>query len=85
MAMLYIGQNAGQQTENPEIPVAGSSTQSTDVELRIDLTKSWNSVELRRAVEALGKIAYSHHEPTAQGLIAAEAFCALDPWSRDLV
>ena len=51
MAMLYIGQNAGQQTENPEVPVAGSSTQSTDVELRIDLTKTWNSVELRQAVE----------------------------------
>jgi hypothetical protein len=51
MAMLYIGQNAGQFTEDPEIPVAGSSTQSTDVELRIDLTKSWTSVELRKAVD----------------------------------
>jgi len=51
MAMLYIGQNAGQETSNSEVPVAGSSTQSTDVEVRIDLTKTWNSVELRQAVE----------------------------------
>ena len=51
MAMLDIGQNAGQETENPEIPVAGSSTQSTDVEVRIDLTKSWTSGELDHAIE----------------------------------
>lgn len=40
--------------------------------------------ELRRAVAALAKIAYSFPGPTPQGVMAAEAFCSLDPWSRDL-
>jgi hypothetical protein len=41
--------------------------------------------ELRRAATALAKIAYSETDPAKAGLIAAEAFCALDPWSRELV
>jgi len=39
MASIYIGINRGQNSAGPEVCVEGSSTQSTDIELRIDTGK----------------------------------------------
>jgi len=40
MASIYLGLNRGQNTANPEAVTEGSSTGSTDVELRVDTGKA---------------------------------------------
>ena len=40
MASIYLGQNRGTASAQPEVVTEGSSTGSTDVELRIDTGKA---------------------------------------------
>lgn len=45
MASQYFGLNRGASSQPDEVSV-GTSTNATDVEVRIDLTKGWTRAEL---------------------------------------
>lgn len=53
MASQFIGLNRGAQLQNPGSVTSGTSTGSTDVELRIDLTKSLTRLDIKLLTEAL--------------------------------
>jgi hypothetical protein len=52
MAQQYIGVNRGADY-NPDALTVGTSTGSTDVELRIDDTKGWTTAELYAVMDAI--------------------------------
>lgn len=55
MASVFYGLNNLATQQNQENVTEGSSTQSTDVEVRIDTTKSWNRQGLYNALDAISK------------------------------
>jgi hypothetical protein len=58
MASEYFGLNRGSQYElQPEEWTIGTSTGSTDMEFRMDLTKSLNTMDLVRFFEGLRVLA----------------------------
>lgn len=53
MASLFIGLNRGTQDQGPDEVTVGTSTGSTDVELRMDETKSLTQMDILLLTEAL--------------------------------
>jgi hypothetical protein len=53
MASLFIGLNRGAQDQGPDEVTVGTSTGSTDVELRMDETKSLTRMDILLITEAL--------------------------------
>ena len=53
MASLFIGLNRGTQDQGPDEVTVGTSTGSTDVELRMDETKSLTRMDILLLTEAL--------------------------------
>lgn len=53
MASLFIGLNRGAQDQGPDEVTVGTSTGSTDVELRMDETKSLTQMDILLLTEAL--------------------------------
>lgn len=53
MASIYVGLNRGAQAMNPQNVTEGSSTGSTDVELRFDTGKGLTRKDINIITEAL--------------------------------
>lgn len=53
MASRFFGLNRGQDEMNPDAVTSAASTQSTDVELRVDTGKGLTRHEVVRITEAL--------------------------------
>lgn len=50
MASIYYGENRGDNNWDETVVQSGSSTNSTDIEVRIDTGKSWTTAEVWEAV-----------------------------------
>lgn len=53
MASEYYGLNNSVTDMGPDAVAIGTSTTSKDIEVRIDLTKSWTSVQINQALDAI--------------------------------
>lgn len=53
MASIYLGLNLGDETMSPDKVQEGASTNSTDVELRIDTGKSMSRLDVTNLTEAI--------------------------------
>jgi hypothetical protein len=53
MASIYLGLNRGQMNAQPELVLEGSSTQSTDIELRIDTGKGTLRAEAKMITDVI--------------------------------
>lgn len=52
MASIFIGYNRGAD-QSPDQATEGSSTGSTDIELRVDTGKGWTRSEVQEYIEAI--------------------------------
>jgi hypothetical protein len=55
MANRFYGLNNLATNHRQENVVTGTSTQSTDIEVRIDDTKSWSRLQIVEALEAISR------------------------------
>lgn len=53
MAMQYIGLNRGAITTEDNLTVGTSTTATLDIEVRIDDTVGWTSVEIEQAMDQI--------------------------------
>ncbi len=53
MASSYMGVNSGDEFNPDKVQVSATTTTSTDIELRIDLTKSPNRQKVINALETI--------------------------------
>lgn len=62
MASQFSGRNVGQHLTDV---VTGTATQSTDIEIRIDLTKNWTEMEIEWAFTDLLNFIRQNRSPYA--------------------
>lgn len=54
MGSEYYGINRGDPNQlMPDAVTVGTSTGSTDIEVRLDLTKGWTTLEIEEALDAI--------------------------------
>lgn len=61
MASVYYGQNRGDNNWDDSVVQAGASTNSTDIEVRIDTSKSWTPAEAWEAAQNIMRFVISAH------------------------